>query len=89
MRTIPSKERLGMRKTRIKAEDFVRLWNEAVENRESLNWIANTIGCSNQTVSIMAAHLRKQGVGLPNIRRTFVETINVDQLNKLIRDKFN
>lgn len=77
-----------MRKTRVKAEDFVRLWNEAVENRESLNWIANTIGCSNQTVSIMASSLRKQGVELPSIRRTFVETINVDQLNKLIKEKF-
>lgn len=77
-----------MRKTRVKAEDFVRLWNEAVENRESLNWIAGTIGCSNQTVSVMAANLRKQGVNLPNIRRTFVETINVDQLNKMIKEKF-
>jgi biotin operon repressor len=77
-----------MRKTRVKAEDFVRLWNEAVENRESLNWIANTIGCSNQTVSTMAATLRKQGVNLPNIRRTFLETVDVDQLNKLIREKF-
>lgn len=77
-----------MRKTRVKAEDFVRLWNEAVENRESINWIANTIGCSNQTVSVMAANLRKQGVKLPNIRRTFVETIDVNQLNRMIAEKF-
>lgn len=77
-----------MRRTRVKAEDFVRLWAEAVEKRESLTWIANTIGCSVQTVSTMAASLRKQGVELPTTRRTFTETINVDQLNNLIKEKF-
>lgn len=77
-----------MRKTRIKAEDFVRLWMEAVENRNGISWLANTIGCSDQTVHIMASNLRKQGVNLPNIRRTFVETVKVDDLNKLIRQKF-
>lgn len=77
-----------MRKTRVKAEQFVRLWNEAVENRESITWIANTIGCSSQTVQTMATTLRKQGVELPSIRRTFVETVDVDKLNALIRQKF-
>jgi DNA-binding transcriptional regulator LsrR (DeoR family) len=77
-----------MRKNRVKAIDFVRLWMEAVENRQSISWIAKTIGCSDQTVHIMASNLRKQGVVLPNIRRTFVETINVDEMNKLIREKF-
>lgn len=81
-------KKIAMRRTRIKAEQFVRLWNEAVENRESLTWIANTIGCSTQTVSVMASSLRKQGVELPSIRRTFVETVNVDELNKLIKEKF-
>lgn len=80
--------KISMRKTRVKASDFVRLWMEAVENRESIAWIANTIGCSSQTVSIMASNLRKQGVVLPNIRRTFVETIDVEAMNKLIRSKF-
>lgn len=45
-------------------------------------------GCSDQTVHVMSSNLRKQGVILPNIRRTFVETIKVDDLNKLIREKF-
>lgn len=83
-----SKRRIAMRKTRIKAEDFVRIWIEAVDNRESINWIANTIGCSNQTVSMMASSLRKNGVDLPPIRRTFVETIDVNKMNELIKQKF-
>lgn len=77
-----------MRKTRIKAEQFVRLWIEAVENREGISWIARTIGCSDQTVHIMANNLRKNGVALPSIRRTFVETINVNEVNKLIKQRF-
>lgn len=74
--------------SKIKAEQFVRLWNEAVENREGISWIANTIGCSDQTVHSMANTLRKQGVRLPNIRRTFVETVDVKTLNRLIAEKF-
>jgi biotin operon repressor len=48
--------------SKIKAEQFVRLWNEAVENRHGVSWIAKTIGCSDQHVSTMAASLRTQGV---------------------------
>lgn len=73
---------------KIKAEQFVRLWNEAVENRENINWIANKIGCSDQHVHHLASSLRSQGVKLPNIRRTFVETIDVNQLNRMIAEKF-
>lgn len=80
--------KVSMRSTRVKADQFVRLWMEAVENREGVSWIAKTIGCSDATVHIMASNLRKQGVILPNIRRTFVETIKVADLNKLIREKF-
>lgn len=81
-------KRIGMRRTRIKAEDFVRLWNEAVEKRESVSWIARTIGCSDQHVHSLAGNLRKQGVDLPSIRRTFVETVDVKQLNRMIAEKF-
>jgi predicted 3-demethylubiquinone-9 3-methyltransferase (glyoxalase superfamily) len=75
-------------KPRIRAEEFVRLWNEAVEHRETIGWIANKIGCSDQYVHQLAATLRKEGVKLPNIRRTFVETVNVQTLNRLIAEKF-
>lgn len=74
--------------SKIKAEQFVRLWNEAVENRHGISWIAKTIGCSDQHVSTMAASLRTQGVKLPNIRRTFVETVDVNRLNRMIAEKF-
>lgn len=74
--------------SKIKAEQFVRLWNEAVENRHGVSWIAKTIGCSDQHVHSLAASLRSQGVQLPNIRRTFVETVNVKQLNRMIAEKF-
>lgn len=78
-----------MRKTRVTAEQFVRLWMEAVEKREKISWIANTIGCSDQSVHIMASNLRKKGVELPNIRRTFIETIDVNKMNELIKKQFN
>jgi biotin operon repressor len=74
--------------SKIKAEQFVRLWNEAVENRHGVSWIAKTIGCSDQHVHALASSLRKQGVNLPNIRRTFVETVDVKQLNRMIAEKF-
>lgn len=73
---------------KVKADHFVRLWNEAVENRHGISWIARTIGCSDTTVHSMASSLRKQGVKLPSIRRTFVETIDVKHLNRLIAEKF-
>lgn len=53
-----------------------------------MTWVANTIGCSVQTVQSMASTLRKQGVELPSIRRTFMETIDVGKLNALIKQKF-
>ncbi len=79
--------KVAMRKTRIKPEQFVRLWLEAVENREGISWIANTIGCSDQHVHMMAGALRKSGVELPSIRKTFVEAIDVNQMNKLIKEQ--
>lgn len=74
--------------SKVKAEQFVRLWNEAVENRHGITWIAKTLGCSDQHVSSLAASLRGQGVNLPPIRRTFVETVDVKQLNRMIAEKF-
>lgn len=74
--------------SKVKAEQFVRLWNEAVQNRHGISWIAQTIGCSDQTVHVMSAALRKQGVELPSIRRTFVETVNVKKLNRIIAEQF-
>lgn len=73
---------------KIKAEQFVRLWDEAVENRHGISWVARTIGCSDHHVHSLASSLRSQGVRLPNIRRTFVETIDVKQLNRIIAEKF-
>lgn len=73
---------------KIKAEQFVVLWNEAVENRHPISWIAKTIGCSDQHVHSLASSLRSKGVKLPNIRRTFVETIDVNSLNRMIAEKF-
>lgn len=74
--------------SKIKSEQFVRVWLEAVDNNDSLTWIANTLGISSARVSVLANNLRKNGVNLPNIRRPFVEPVKVDQLNKLIAEKF-
>lgn len=73
---------------KVKSEQFVRVWIEAVDNNESLTWIANTLGISGQRVSQLAANLRSNGVALPNIRRPFVEPVKVADLNKLIAQKF-
>lgn len=75
--------------SKIKSEQFVRVWLEAVDNSDSLTWIASTLGISAQRVSILANNLRKNGVDLPSIRRPFVEPLKVDQLNKLIAEKFS
>ena len=74
--------------SKIKAKDFVQLWLEACEKRESIGWIANTIGVSDQTVHKLAANLRHNGVELPPIRRPFVEPVDVNQLNKLISEQW-
>lgn len=77
-----------MSKNKIKAEHFVHLWLEAVEGRKSIGWISEMIGCSDQHVHLMARSLRTSGVKLPKIRRTFVETIDVNKMNQLISRKF-
>lgn len=69
-------------------EHFVRLWNEAVENRHPISWSGRRIGCSDQTVHGIATSLRRAGVKLPSIRRTFVETADINKLNRLITEKF-
>lgn len=74
--------------SKVKADQFVRLWNEAVENRHNINWIAQRLKCSDQHVHSLAASLRNKGVNLPSIRRTFVETVDVNQLNRMIAEKF-
>lgn len=74
---------------RIKSEHFVRIWLEAVDNGDSISWIANTLGISDVHVHNLARNLRTNGVNLPNIRRPFVEPVKVDQLNKLIKEKFD
>jgi transposase len=74
--------------TKIKSEHFVRVWLEAVDNGDSISWVANTLKVSDATVHKLANNLRKNGVALPSIRRPFVEPIKVEQLNKLIREKF-
>lgn len=75
--------------SRVKAEQFVRVWIEAIDNGESISWIANTLKVSDVTVHKLAANLRTNGVDLPKIRRPFVEPVKVDQLNDLIRSKFD
>jgi biotin operon repressor len=74
--------------SKVKSEHFVRIWLEAVNNSESISWIGNTLGVSDVHVHQLAANLRKNGVDLPNIRRPFVEPTKIDQLNKLIKEKF-
>jgi DNA-binding transcriptional regulator LsrR (DeoR family) len=71
-------------KQRVKPEQFVRLWLEAYRNGQKISWIAETMGVSDASVSRMASSCRKNGVKLPNLRRTFTETINVNAMNKMI-----
>lgn len=70
--------------SKIKADKFVELWLEACEGRESISWIANILKISDARVHQLAANLRRNGVDLPQIRRPFVEPVDVSRLNDLI-----
>lgn len=71
----------------IKPEQFIRVWLEAIENRNNKEWVAETLGVPTHTVTNMAKALRDAGVELPPIRRTFAEGADIGQLNKLIREQ--
>lgn len=74
--------------SKVKPEHFVRLWLEAVDNGESIGWIANTLKVSDTHVHALAKALRRAGVELPPIRRKFVEVADIGRLNELIRKQF-
>jgi len=71
----------------IKAEHFVRLWLEAYKNGDGLDWIAERMNRRRTTISGMAATLRTEGIKLPTLRRRHIEAVNIEDLNKLIRQK--
>lgn len=71
----------------IKAEHFVRLWMEAYENGDGLVWIAERMNRPTTTVNGMACALRREGIKLPSLRRRHIEAVNIENLNKLIRER--
>lgn len=74
--------------SKIKPDQFVQLWLEACEGRQPISWIAETLKVSDNTVHVLAANLRKNGVNLPPIRRPFVEQVDVSRLNELIKKQW-
>jgi hypothetical protein len=72
---------------KIKAKQFITLWLEAYEKGEGIPWIAQTIKRPQSTVHSIASTLRRSGVELPSLRRKYIETVNIDEMNKLIREK--
>lgn len=73
----------------IKAQHFVTLWTEAYERGETVSWIAERINKSKASVNQMASQLRKAGVDLPTLKRPHVETLDIDDLNWLIRKQLD
>lgn len=72
---------------RIKAEHFVRLWLEAHENGDGIVWIAERMNRPESTVNGMAMTLRREGIKLPSLRRRHIETVNIEDMNNMIREK--
>lgn len=72
---------------KIKAKHFVTLWLEAYENGDGLDWIAERMNRPTTVVNGMAATLRREGVELPSLRRRHVESVSIEDLNKMIREK--
>jgi hypothetical protein len=74
---------------RIKAKPFVELWLEAYEKNERIPWIASTMGISEQTVYKLKRACIRAGIELPDLNRTFGETIDVKAMNELIKKQLN
>lgn len=73
----------------IKAEHFVSLWLEAYQNGDGLLWIAERMNRPLSTVNGMAATLRREGIKLPSLRRRHIEAVNIEDLNKMIREQLD
>lgn len=75
--------------SRIKAKHFVALWLEAYEKGEGIPYIADILKRPQSTVHGIANTLRVNGVELPSLRRKYIETVNVKDMNKMIKEKLN
>lgn len=73
----------------IKAEHFVSLWLEAYQNGDGVDWIAERMNRPRTTVNGMAATLRREGIKLPTLRRRHIEAVNIEDLNRMIREKLD
>lgn len=73
----------------VKAEHFVKLWLEAYQNGDGLLWVAERMNRPMSTVSGMAATLRREGIKLPSLRRRHIEAVNIEDLNRMIKEQLN
>lgn len=69
----------------VKAQHFIALWTEAYKRGETISWISERMNKSKATVSQMAYQLRNAGIDLPTLKRPHVETLDIDDLNWLIK----
>ena len=71
------------------AEEFVLAYMEAFDNDETLMEFSKKIGKKYNTAYQRRMNLRKQGVDLPDLKRSPYlggrKRIDVDKLNKIIR----
>lgn len=66
-------------------EEFVKAWAQAVRDGNNQSWLAEHFKVSRQHISQKAIYLRKNGVKLPTMKRTYVtESPDVDSLNALL-----
>lgn len=73
----------------VKAEHFVRLWLEAYANNDGIDWVAERMNRPRSTINGMAATLRREGIKLPILRRRHIEAVNIEDLNRMIREKLD
>jgi hypothetical protein len=71
----------------VKAEHFVRLWLEAYEDGDGIAWISERMNRPTSTVNGMAATLRREGIKLPTLRRRHIEAVNIEDLNRMIKEQ--
>jgi hypothetical protein len=73
--------------SKIKAKHFITLWLEAYEKGEGIPFIAKTINRPQSTVHSIASTLRRSGIELPSLRRKYIESVDIEDMNRLIREK--
>ena len=70
-------------------EELVHLWLQAYRERRSAIWVAGKLGVSRQRVYQKVNKMRAEGVALPSLTTSSKSELDVEGLNKIIREEVN